>query len=347
MFRGGQSGCLAAIAAAIEIAPGATRVQLFPNYGTWKGRNGLGPYRIDDKAHAERVIAATATAQGPVDLMFDYDHQAVRAPEVAGKAPASGWIKALHAEDDGIWADVEWTSAAAAAIEAREYRYASPYFLHDKEGRVTRIINAGLTNTPNFNLAAVAASSLTEEPSRMNEFLLALAKALGLADDATQDQVMAKIATLTGATTTVAATASALGLAVTADAAAIASAIAALKVAQPDPAKYVPIEQLAHVNARLTAIEGDKHAAAVASAISSGKLAPALKDWALDPANRAAAASFIDTAPVVLSPGASTTVKVVDINAVTLTDEDKAVASAMGWSETDMLAQRKLEMEGR
>ncbi len=342
----GLSGTLAAIAAAIEITPGAKRVQLFPAYGTWKGRNGLGPYTIADKAHAERIIAATAAAQGPVELMFDYDHQAVRAPAVAGKALASGWIKSLTAEDDGIWAEVEWTASAAAAIEAREYRYSSPYFLHDKAGNVTRILNAGLTNTPNFNLAAVAASSLIGEQTPMDELLKAILKALGLAEDATQEQAMAKIAELTGATTTVTAMATALGLAASADGAAIASAISTLKVGKPDPSKFVPIEQLQAVNNRLTVIEGDRHEAAVASAIKAGKLAPALKDWAMDPNNRAAFASFIATAPVLLAPGAATA-NAVDLDAVTLTDEDKAIASAMGWSEAEMLKQRKLELEDR
>lgn len=337
---------IAAIADATEVAVGATRVQLFP-YGTWTGRNGLGPYTIPDKAHAERVIAATAAAQGPVDLMFDYDHQAVRAPSVAGRAVASGWITALHAEDDGLWADVDWTPAAAAAIAAREYRYTSPYFLHDKKtGAVTRIINAGLTNTPNFNLAAVIASALTGEDANMNEFLMAIAKALGLADDATQEQVMAEIARLMSTSTAIASATTALGIDAASDGAAIASAIAGLKSKAVDPSQFVPAAEVAALNARLLAVEGDRHAEAVASAIETGRLMPALKDWALDPKNRAAAASFIDKAPVILAPGASTT-KPVNLDAVTLTDEDKAVASMMGWSEADMLAQRKIEQGGR
>ncbi len=337
---------IAAVADATEVAAGAKRVQLFP-YGTWTGRNGLGPYTVADRAHAERIIATTAAAQGSVDLMFDYDHQAVRAPAVAGQAKASGWIKQLHAADDGLWADVEWTPAAAAAIEAREYRYTSPYFLHDKKtGAVTRIVNAGLTNTPNFNLAAIAASALMEEQPQMNELLMAIAKALGLSDDATQEQVMAEIAKLTGSATAIASATSALGLAAGADGAAIASAISGLKANQVDPAKFVPADQVVALNARLVTIEGDKHAAAVASAIAAGKLMPALKEWALDPANRVAAASFLTVAPVVLNAGAADLTKI-DVNAVALTAEDKAVASMMGWSEDDMLSQRKSELEGR
>ncbi|MBI0530085.1 phage protease [Sphingomonas sp. TX0522] len=330
----------AAVADAVEIASPAQRVQLFP-YGTWTGRNGQGPYSIADRAHAERIIAATAAAQGPVDLMFDYDHQAVRAPAVAGQAKAAGWIKQLHAADDGLWADVEWTPAAAAAIEAREYRYTSPYFLHDrKTGAVTRIINAGLTNTPNFNLAAVAASALNEEQAHMNELLMAIAKALGLGEDATQEMVMAEIAKLTGATVAMASAASALGLAAGADGAAIASAITTLKDKAVDTSRFVPIEQLQAVNARLVVIEGDKHAEAVASAIAAGKLAPASKDWALDPNNRAAVASFLATAPVVLNPGASTLANV-DLKSDVVTDEEMAIASSLGLTKDQYLTARK------
>lgn len=332
----------AAVADAVEIASPAQRVQLFP-YGTWTGRNGQGPYSIADRAHAERIIAATAAAQGPVDLMFDYDHQAVRAPAVAGQAKAAGWIKQLHAADDGLWADVEWTPTAAAAIEAREYRYTSPYFLHDKKtGAVTRIINAGLTNTPNFNLAAVAASALNEEQAHMNELLMAIAKALGLGEDATQEQVMAEIAKLAGATTAMASAASALGLAAGADGAAIASAITGLKGRQVDPAKFVPIEQLQAVNTRLLALETDKHVDVVASAIADGKLAPAMKDWALDPNNRAAVASFLETAPVVLKPGA-TDLGNVDIKSDDVTPEELAIASSLGLSKDEYLAARKAD----
>jgi len=337
MLRG-NSTLQTAVGSAIEIVDPSKRVQLFP-IGTWQGRNGLGPYTITDRAHAEKIIAATAAAQGPVDLMFDYDHQAVRAPAVAGKAVASGWIKQLHAQDDGIWADVEWTDAAAAAIAAREYRYTSPYFLHDKAGNVTRIINAGLTNTPNFNLAAVAASSLTGEQSPMDELLKAILQALGLPEDATQEQAMAKIGELTGAATALASATSVLGLTAGADGAAIASAITNIKAAN-DPAKFVPIEQLKHVNDRLAAIEGDKHEAAVASAIAAGKLAPSLKGWAMDPANRTAFASFIETAPVILAPGSSGGGKV-DPKSDVLTDEERAIASSLGLSPDQFLQARK------
>jgi len=42
---------------------------------------------------------------------------------------------------------------------AREYRYVSPVFQFDpKDGSVTRLLRAGLTNNPNLHLTAIAAS---------------------------------------------------------------------------------------------------------------------------------------------------------------------------------------------
>jgi phage I-like protein len=332
MKRAG-SGTLAAIAAAIEVAAGAHRIQLFP-IGTWSGRNGLGPYILADKAHAQRVVDATASAQGSTDIMVDYDHQAVRAPAVAGKAIAAGWVRALEAADDGIWAEVDWTATASAHLDAREYRYASPYFLHDKQGRITRIINAALTNTPNFNLEAVAASALDGEPMALSA---ALAAALGLAAEASDDQAVAAIDKLKGGGTAIA---SALGLAADADTAAIATGIAALKAKADavDPSKVVPIEQLQALNERLTAIEGDGHKAAVASAIKQGKLVPALEQWALD--NQAAFASFIKSAPVILQPGI-TPPATVDPSSDVMSADERAIASSLGLTDEQFLKARK------
>lgn len=347
MKRSENTGTLAAIAAAIEIVPGATRVQLFPGYGTIKGRNGAGPYILADQAHAERVIAATAAAQGPVDLHFDYDHQAALAPGVAGTSKAAAWFTKLTADADCIWAeDVQWTAAASAALEAKEYRYASPYFLHDKQGRITRVINAALTNTPNFNLAALASStadSIEETPSM--EDLVAIAAALGLPATTTRAEAVTAIGTIMAAQAALTATASALGVAADADGAAIASAATTLKAnagGDPDPTKFVPVAHLKAVTDRLETIDGERAEAAIASAIKAGKLAPAQRDWALGyfKKDQAAFASFIGTAPVILAPG-SDPAKDIDLKSDVLTSDERAIASSLGLTPEAFLAARK------
>lgn len=166
------------------------RVKLLP-YGRFEGRDGRGPWTLDGKAHAEEVIATTRRVQGNTDMMFDYDHQSALSavPGVGGMAKAAGWIKpdTLAAEADGIYANVEWTRPAEAAIMAREYRYYSPYFRALREnGRITRLVNAGLTNSPNLDVPALASQSLSvcsPAVDRITDEERAVCTALGLGED--------------------------------------------------------------------------------------------------------------------------------------------------------------------
>lgn len=335
MKRTGQA-TLAACASAISIAAGATRIQLMP-IGRWFGRDGRGPYALRDQAHARDVIAATLAAAGSIDLMIDYDHAAPKGVS----APAAGWIKQLHAQDDGIWADVEWTPAATAALQAREYRYISPWFTHDKAGNITRINNAALVNIPNFELAAVAAAAPGDIDTMDIKAILA---ALGLAEDATQSTAIAAIDALKGAKTALAATASALGLTADADASAIATAAATAKAAKPDPAQFVPKQSYDELASQVAEINGERAIAAVDAATTAGKLAPSLRQWGLDYIKEkglAAFASYVEKAPVLLQPGQKPTDPAIDPKSDTLTAEEHAIASAMGLTDEQFLKARK------
>jgi len=125
------------------------RVQLLPA-GEFRGRDGRGPYRADVSA------IMRAYAEWGMPLAIDYDHQGVHTAQNGAPAPAAGWIKRLVNQSDGIWADVEWTPRAQAMIAAGEYRYLSPVFDHTKSGTAIRLLGAGLTNSPNLHLTAIA-----------------------------------------------------------------------------------------------------------------------------------------------------------------------------------------------
>lgn len=112
-------------------------VELIPA-GTFSGRDGRGPYTLDPQA----VIGAFE--KGGIDLPVDYDHQTLEAEAKAGPVPAAGWIKALEVRDGALWGRVAWTPRAAELIAAREYRFLSPVFRHDKKGRVLALEGAGL-----------------------------------------------------------------------------------------------------------------------------------------------------------------------------------------------------------
>lgn len=352
------------IASAIELdADGKApkRIKLLP-YGTFRGRDGRGPWVLEPGDHAEQVIATTRAYYRENDMMFDYDHQSALAavPGVGGTAKASGWIKTdtLAAEEDGIWANVEWTALAAAAIESKEYRYHSPWFFRQPEtGRITRIRNAGLTNSPNLDLPALASeqAGASAEGELMTQIALApLVSALALAANAGEAEVLAAIGELKdkadAGETVLASARTTLGLDADADGesvlAAVGTAVAGAKDKEPDPGKYVPFDAFKDVQTQLAEIREEKVLATVDSAISEGKLAPAQKDWAvrLGKKDIGELQSFLGTAPVF--PGAKPTVKGDPKGDVTkLTAEESAVCSVMGWDEAEFLEQKKKEAE--
>ncbi|MGI8839756.1 MAG: phage protease [Caulobacteraceae bacterium] len=308
-------------------------IQLFP-MGVVRGRDGRGPYRLDDPAHAQRVIDASLASAGSAEIAIDYDHQMVFGAKdgVGGAAPAAGWIKSLDTKPDGVWARVEWTDAAAAKIKAREYRYISPFFSFDKAtGALTRIWNAGLVNHPNFTeLAAVAAAQL--DTPEMD--LKAVANALGLAETATIEKMTAAAAARKAAND--------------AKPAEIEAAAAAAKAqVEPDPKAFVPMAVYTELQARVNAIEETgaeaKATAAVDAAVKGGKITPAGRDHALKlyRADPVAFADFVGAAPVVLSGEAMDTAAARANLDSPLTTEEKAAASAIGVSEEAYLASKK------
>lgn len=146
-------------------------VQLLPA-GRFQGRDGRS-FVLDNP---QAVLAETAKRG---DLPIDYEHQMddPAARPATSEVRAAGWIKQLEACDDGIWGLVEWTEKARNMIEAREYRYLSPVLHHYPDGRVVRVIGAGLVHRPNLVLKALS----SEQPGAA---LSQVATALGLPAEA-------------------------------------------------------------------------------------------------------------------------------------------------------------------
>lgn len=86
-----------------------------------------------------------------IDVMLDYDHASLdtlasRDPAQAGKA--AGWCR-LEVRAGELWAvNVRWTEHAADALRAKEWRYMSPAFAADREGRIVSLLNVAITNLP-------------------------------------------------------------------------------------------------------------------------------------------------------------------------------------------------------
>ncbi|WP_198924981.1 phage protease, partial [Nitrospirillum viridazoti] len=152
--------------------------------GTVRGADGRGPYTLKDP---QPVIAASVLPGRPVPA--DFDHQTVFATANGSTAPAAGWIEQMEGRDGALWAKVDWNDDGRQAIASKRYRYISPTFRHDQAGNVMVIASVALTNNPNLTeLPAIA--SRTGQGETMDEFLKALRKALGLADDANQDAIL-------------------------------------------------------------------------------------------------------------------------------------------------------------
>ena len=132
----------------------ATEVRLF-TFG--KNETEKGTFVLS-KADAAACLAAWQ-ARG-TDLSWDYEHDVTK--DGRGACPAAAWCS-LEVRGDGLWAtNIRWTDRARAHLEAKEYRYFSPFFEHTEEGHILNVINVALTNIPATHGIAplVAASAL-------------------------------------------------------------------------------------------------------------------------------------------------------------------------------------------
>jgi phage I-like protein len=283
--------------------------------GRFQGRDGRGPYVLTD---AEAVINETRRYHGKTEMLVDFEHHSVIAVKDGKKAPAAGWISALQAREDGIWAKVTWTAEAGNLIRQRAYRYLSPVFQHDRQGNVTRLLNVGLVNSPNLDLTAVARSEVLS----MNEEQLADLRSL-------------------------------LGLSPDADFAAVRDAIAAMMQSanstNPDPSKFVPIGDFERVvaegNMLRKGIGRQEAEAHVSGLINRGALVPFLRDWAMNlcSINKPQLDAFIERTGPALTQIMSVQVKhpaYETQTAGTLAADELAICQTMGLTEAEFISAR-------
>jgi phage I-like protein len=238
-------------------------IQLIPA-GSFHGRDGRGPYVLSDP---RAVIAATNALRMRAGIPIDYDHATDFAAPQGNPAPAAGWITEFAIRNGAIWGRVEWTERAASVIRAHEYRYISPVFQYaPNDGTITRLLRAGLTNNPNLYLTAISAAG--DEESNMDEFINQLREMLGLAADASTEDILKRLS------------------------ATVAAAASVDNVGAPshhagsfDPARYVAVADFQQALTELNALKmqraREKAERAVDEAIRSGKLVPAHREWAI------------------------------------------------------------------
>lgn len=153
-----------------------------------------GEFTFDAKSAAS--VMADYKARG-IDLMIDYDHASLAtgcAPDPAQAGKAAGWFN-LEVRNGELWAvNVRWTEPAADAMRRKEWRFMSPAFTTDSDGRVLTVMNCAITNLPaTRRLQPLMAASSKGSTGMTLEELIKVAKALGLDMTASVEEVMAKL----------------------------------------------------------------------------------------------------------------------------------------------------------
>ena len=175
-----------------------------PIDGAIRGRDGRA------YTHSNPLATMAAWVRRGIELPIDINHSSEISAPKGEPSPAVGFIRDLQARPDGsIWGRADWTEFGKSELRAGRYKFISPAFYVDAKlankklgtlGDITELTSIGIVNKPNFDLMALNAEE-KKESEQENSMDKELAKALGLAEDATVAQAAAKIAELEDAAT--------------------------------------------------------------------------------------------------------------------------------------------------
>lgn len=160
-------------------------------------------------AESARAIAAAfgraSAAPNFPGILVDLEHHS-RTPEARSEAAA--WIDALEVRADALYAHFRHTDLGDELISSGRYRMLSPVVRLQRIGpgrvRPVELVSVGLTNVPDLagHLAPLShrapdgAPHNTHNPQMEDSRMEAILEALGLASDATPEDVLAAIAAL-------------------------------------------------------------------------------------------------------------------------------------------------------
>ena len=331
------------------------RIQVFP-VGSFAARDGRPGNITGVTVTAWRLTADDAQAlvnrwfRRKTRTVVDYEHQTHLSDKNGQPAPAAGWIEGLEITAEGLFATVEWTDRARAAIRAKEYQYISPVFAWDKTtGAVLDLVSVALTNHPALDgMQPAQAKTIEEGNPHMEKLLAMLRKLLGLPETADDAACTAALATLPQENL--------IALLKSKDDALTAAqnAIATTKATPPDASQYVSMAtfqsvqtEAAQLRAKVAELEGAQSVAALSAdidaALKDGRLAVSAKDWALGMAksNPDSLRAFLKAAtPIEALKGQQSAASGQpgdDGGLASLTAEDKYVCAQLGMTEADYL----------
>ena len=328
----------------ISLGEADDAIQLFPS-GEFTAPEGAlqgeGPWHLDADL-AANVISALSTSN---HILIDYDHQSLLFTQNHQPLESAGTFSGANLqwrENGGLFATgVEWLAAAKAHFSKGEILYISPLFTYDKStGAVKNLISVAVTDNPaikNMRAIKLAAANLIHPPKEdvMNKALLAL---LGLPENATDDEAIAACKLMQQSAETVNT---------------LTDQVAALKAnasANPDPAKFVPIETMAAMQAQIAAlstqINGKECGDLIIAALADGRLLDAQKSWA-ETLDAKQLKAFLKDAPAIaaLKSQQSDGVSIDADGKAFLNTDQLAVCKSMGIEPKDYQAQLLAEQE--
>ncbi|MDH5543002.1 MAG: phage protease [Nitrospinota bacterium] len=259
------------------------KVQLVPA-GSFAHEAGL---QVIDAEALERILKG-AKREGR-DIPVDFGHESFTASE----AEAAGWValNSLETTPDGLYGKIEWTQRGEESLRQKGFRYLSPVFVfnpaHSVGGRlhIERVVSFGLTNHPNIgSMKPLLNQNLMEE--KMHELLIGLKEALGLAEETETPDVLSKavesIKMLHSAREGIANLKATLDMP---EEAGEEEVLEAAKTAIESTGGTIEetastIEELARLREELTSMKEKELKEKIGSAIESGKILPAQKEWA-------------------------------------------------------------------
>ncbi|MBG8623359.1 hypothetical protein ELQ31_10315 [Neisseria meningitidis] len=318
-----------------EVQPKDGRIQLLP-YGEFRAVDGRPTdvpawYLTEENGHDVALLANSSRNQ----LVVDYEHQTLYKEKNGQPAPAAGWMRWLEFTPKGMFAEVEWTDKAAAAIAAKEYRYISAVFSYDTKGYVSKIFHAALTNFPALDgmdeVLAAASAQILKPETEQNPMKELLQQLFGL-PDAGEEELKAALSALVEAKPEGAALSAQNGT--------------------PDLTRYAPVSLVRDLQNQVAALtaerEADKGGELITAALSAGKLLPAQKEWAegvlKQPGGFAFLSGFIENAqPVAALAGSQTGGKAPDERVAALTAEEAAAAKMLGMSGEEFVKIKESE----
>jgi hypothetical protein len=168
-----------------------------PRYGTFK-------ITSQDFSKWIANFNALNKANDRLGLPIDIDH----GPEMRGNTEAAGWLTQLRISAGGneLWARAEWNDLGKELVANKRYAYISPSFVanyKDEHGKEhgTALLGVALTNRPFLSMATVSLSRFnfaaeTYTPESNMPYPKPFLDALGLAEDADEATVLAKVAEL-------------------------------------------------------------------------------------------------------------------------------------------------------